>query len=79
VHADAFTATYLWMRRGGRLHMLRGLEYEHRVHERSYAQVTAQDAKREIFELSRAIREERSWPAAANSIPGGSADGQEPA
>ena len=40
VHVDAFAASYLWLRRGGRLHVLKGLAYEHRVHDGSYSQGT---------------------------------------
>jgi glycosyltransferase involved in cell wall biosynthesis len=64
--ADVFTANYLWMRRGGRLHVLRGLAYDHRVHEGSYARTTADGTKRAISEICRAIVAERPWPASAD-------------
>ena len=63
VHVDALVASYLWMRRGGRLHVLRGLAYEHRIHDGSYSLATREDTTREISEIRSAILAERPWPA----------------
>jgi glycosyltransferase involved in cell wall biosynthesis len=66
VHAaDAFAASYLWMRRGGRLHVLRGLAYDHRIHDGSYSLVTRRDTTRHISEIRGAILAERTWPSGA--------------
>jgi glycosyltransferase involved in cell wall biosynthesis len=63
VHAaDAFAASYPRMRRGGRLHVLRGLAYDHRVHEGSYMRATAGDAKRVIADIRAAILAGGTWP-----------------
>jgi hypothetical protein len=61
--ADVMAANYLWMRGGGRLHVLRGLAYEHRVHGGSYFQATAADSGGVIDEIRRAILADRPWPA----------------
>lgn len=61
--ADVFTVSYLWMRQGGRLHVLRDLGYEHRVHDGSYARATAADTKRTIIEICDAVRAGQPWPA----------------
>lgn len=64
VHAaDAFAASYLWMRGGGRLHVRKGLAYDHRMHDGSYSQATREDTTREIAEIRGAILAERPWPA----------------
>ena len=63
VHVDALVASYLWMRRGGRVHVLRDLAYEHRIHEGSYSLATREDQTREISEIRDAILAERPWPA----------------
>ena len=65
MHVDAFAATYLWMRRGGRLHVLKGLAYDHRMHDGSYSLVTREDTTREIAEIRGAILAQRPWPAGA--------------
>jgi glycosyltransferase involved in cell wall biosynthesis len=75
-HADAFIASYLWMRQGGRLHVLRGLAYDHRVHDGSYARLRATDAKGEISDICRAIRAQRTWPEGAEEGSRGGADRQ---
>lgn len=62
VHVDAFAASYLWMRGGGRLHVLKGLSYDHRMHDGSYSQATREDTTREIAEIRGAILAERPWP-----------------
>jgi glycosyltransferase involved in cell wall biosynthesis len=64
VHVDAFVASYLWLRRGGRLHVLRDLAYDHRIHDGSYSQATREEATREIAEIRGAIVAERTWPGA---------------
>ena len=48
---------------GGRLHVLKGLAYDHRVHDGSYSQATREDTTREIAEIRDAILAERPWPA----------------
>jgi len=63
--ADVFAASYLWMRRGGRLHVLRGLAYDHRVHDGSYARLTAEDTKRAVRAIRHAILAGRVWPPGA--------------
>jgi glycosyltransferase involved in cell wall biosynthesis len=65
VHAaDVFVSSYLWMRRGGRLHVLKGLGYEHRVHEGSYSLTTRGDTTRGITAVHDAILAGQPWPAA---------------
>ncbi len=66
VHAaDAFAASYLWLRQGGRLHVLQGLAYDHRVHDASYSQATRGDTTRGIAGIRDAILAERAWPQGA--------------
>ena len=62
---DAFAASYLWLRRGGRLHVPKGLAYDHRMHDGSYSQATRADTTREIAEIRGAILAERAWPGDA--------------
>jgi glycosyltransferase involved in cell wall biosynthesis len=70
VHAaDALAATYLWLRQGGRLHVLRGLAYDHPVHEGSYSMATAAESKPVTAEIRAAILAERPWPAGATAGP----------
>lgn len=76
VHADAFVASYLWMRRGGRLHVLKGLAYDHRIHDGSYSRATREDNTREISEIRGAILAERTWPAGAEGGLRGVSGGQ---
>ena len=42
--------------------MLKGLAYDHRVHDGSYSQGTRPAITREIAEIRDAILAERSWP-----------------
>jgi glycosyltransferase involved in cell wall biosynthesis len=65
VHVDAFAASYLWLRRGGRLHVLKGLAYDHRVHDGSFSQATRPKMTREIAEIRDAILVQRAWPPGA--------------
>jgi hypothetical protein len=65
VHADAFVTSYLWMRQGGRLRVLKGLAYDHRIHDGSHSWATREDNTREISEIRDAILAERPWPARA--------------
>jgi glycosyltransferase involved in cell wall biosynthesis len=65
VHADALVASYLWLRRGGRLHVLRGLAYDHLMHDGSYSAARREDTTREIAEIRGAILAERAWSAEA--------------
>ena len=73
VHVDAFAASYFWLRRGGRLHVLKDLAYDHRMHDGSYSQATRADTTREIAEIRGAILAERAWPG--DAVGGGVAAG----
>ena len=75
VHVDAFAASYLWMRRGGRLHVLKGLAYDHRIHDGSYSQATREAITREIAEIRGAPR---GATLAARYRGGGLGGGEEP-
>ena len=50
--------------------MLKGLAYDHRIHDGSYSQATREATTREIFEIRGAILAERPWPAGVED-PGG--------
>jgi hypothetical protein len=56
--------------RGGRLHVLKGLAYDHRIHDGSCSQATREVTTRETFEIRGAILAERPWPAGIED-PGG--------
>lgn len=62
MHVDAFIASYLWMRRGGPLRVLKGLSDDCRIHDGSYSQGTHEAITREIAEIRGAILAERPWP-----------------
>lgn len=59
--ADSLFANYHWLKSGRRLQVVKGLEYEHMIHDDSYFKKTASESKRVIRELCDAWLNDREY------------------